>query len=87
MLKCWDTEPQSRPTFSDIVISLSQSLEAMADYLDIGAFGNERERDQIDDCGAEQPKEVEVVVKGDEQEGSGEPRALMEDGDNKETAL
>ena len=87
MLQCWDTEPQSRPTFSEIVVSLSQSLEAMADYLDIGTFGNECEHDLIDGCGADQPREVEVMVKGDEQEKSGEAQALMEDDDNKETAF
>ena len=39
MLQCWVTEPKSRPTFSDLVSSLSQSLEAMVGYMDVGAFG------------------------------------------------
>ena len=38
MLQCWDSQPENRPTFSNIVGSLSQPLEAMADYLEIGAF-------------------------------------------------
>ena len=32
-------EPKGRPTFSDLVSSLSQSLEAMVGYMDVGAFG------------------------------------------------
>ena len=39
MLRCWELEPKDRSTFSDLVSSLSQSLEAMASYMDVGAFG------------------------------------------------
>ena len=40
MLHCWELEHTCRPTFSDLVGSLSQSLESMAGYLDVGAFGH-----------------------------------------------
>ena len=83
MLKCWDPEPQSRPTFSDIVASLSQSLEAMADYVDISAFSNELEH-ALD---TDQPNEAETVMKEDGQQESGEPQASVEECDNKETSL
>ena len=36
---CWELEPQGRPSFSDLVSSLSQSLETMAGYMDVAAFG------------------------------------------------
>ena len=39
MQRCWELESKGRPSFSDLVSSLSQSLEAMAGYMDVGAFG------------------------------------------------
>ena len=38
MLQCWDIEPGSRPSFSDLVKTISTSLEEMSDYLHVGAF-------------------------------------------------
>ena len=39
MQHCWELDPESRPSFSDLVSSLSQSLEAMVGYMDVSAFG------------------------------------------------
>lgn len=39
MLQCWEFKCDKRPSFSDIIESLSQTLQAMADYINIGAFG------------------------------------------------
>ena len=38
MLRCWEFEAKNRPTFSILVSSLSQSLEAMADYMDVSGM-------------------------------------------------
>ena len=35
MLKCWELSPETRPTFSFIVRSLSKVLDGMAGYMDI----------------------------------------------------
>jgi hypothetical protein len=35
MLQCWQFDAKNRPTFSHLVRSLSQLLEAMVDYMDV----------------------------------------------------
>ena len=39
MHQCWLHKPEERPTFIQLVNSLSQILEGLAGYLDLGAFG------------------------------------------------
>ena len=41
-----------RPQFADIVSALSESLGAMAGYLDIGAFSGESTAAEINECRA-----------------------------------
>ena len=36
MMSCWEYEPDERPSFSTLVDSLSQYLETMAEYMDVG---------------------------------------------------
>ena len=42
----------NRPRFADIVSTLSESLGAMAGYLDIGAFSGETTVVEINECRA-----------------------------------
>jgi hypothetical protein len=39
MLQCWLLESEKRPSFSQLALTLSESLEDMAGYIHIGAFG------------------------------------------------
>ena len=41
MLQCWKLEPDVRPSFSNLIDSLSQSIKTMAGYMDVFAFGRE----------------------------------------------
>ena len=38
MMRCWEMKPSERPSFSNLVQTLSKSLEKMAGYLPVGAF-------------------------------------------------
>ena len=35
MLECWGANPQTRPSFADMVVRLDSLLESVAEYLDI----------------------------------------------------
>ena len=40
MLECWSLDPVERPSFSYLVQLLSQTLEGLSGYMDVGAFRN-----------------------------------------------
>jgi len=39
MSKCWHVDPNERPTFSELVSLMSQTLASLADYMDVFTFG------------------------------------------------
>ena len=49
MRRCWEIEPDKRPSFSTLVNTLSRSLEKQAGYLRVGAFTTGNNRDSLTD--------------------------------------
>ena len=45
MFKCWHADPNERPTFSELVCLMSQTLGSMAGYLDVLTFDELEVRD------------------------------------------
>ena len=45
MLSCWDADPEQRPTFTQLVTTITSVLDPLADYLDVTTFvtGEEQE--------------------------------------------
>ena len=37
MLKCWDSDPEDRPSFTKISSTISKDLQIMSGYLDMSA--------------------------------------------------
>ena len=37
MLKCWDSDPEDRPSFTKIRSNISKALQSMSGYLDMSA--------------------------------------------------
>ena len=53
MKKCWEMEPDNRPSFKELHTVTSQYIEQIAGYLDLGfnPFAKEKkgEKDDVDD--------------------------------------
>ena len=45
LLSCWDADPEQRPTFTQLVTTITSVLDPLADYLDVTTFvtGEEQE--------------------------------------------
>ena len=39
MLKCWDSDPEDRPSFTKIGSTISNALQTMEGYLDVSTAG------------------------------------------------
>ena len=43
MRSCWNIDPQQRPTFSQLVATITSVLNPLADYLDVSTFLTEEQ--------------------------------------------
>ena len=60
---CWKMKPDKRPSFSTLVNTLSESLEKQADYLHVGAFTQDNNRDSsIDHKFISSNEEITTVI-------------------------
>ena len=39
MIKCWDSDPEDRPSFAKIGSTISNALQTMKGYLDVSTAG------------------------------------------------
>ena len=39
-MSCWEANPSERPLFSELVVSITQTMESLTDYLDVNTFRN-----------------------------------------------
>ena len=43
MRSCWDADPKQRPTFSQLVTTITSVLNSLADYLEVTTFVTEEQ--------------------------------------------
>ena len=66
MLTCWNTNPNDRPLFSEIVVTVSAALEHLAGYLDFTTAMNAAHPTPPQDAPSDAPPPVTVVITGPE---------------------
>ena len=78
MLSCWDADPEQRPTFAQLVTTITSVLDPLADYLDVTTFVTGEEEE------AETPIMESQVVESEEQASQEETNADLQGGNVKE---
>ena len=74
MLSCWDTDPEQRPTFAQLVTTITSVLDPLADYLHVTTFVTGEEQE------AETTIMESQVVENEEQDSQEESNADLQSG-------
>ncbi len=80
MFSCWAKDPAERPTFSDVVKSLSRLLTVMSDYVDLNYGGATEGKDgqpfmeeaEPRECAEDSRESGEALPTDDRGDGGGE---------------
>ena len=84
MLNCWDADPEQRPTFAQLVTTITSALDTLADYLHVTTFVTGEEQDTEETI--MESKTVDNEEEASQEETHPDPQGGQVKGANKKRA-